>query len=81
MPLDYVEGSKNYWIKASYKGSQAIEPVIKRKNAEYDHDRAQKVSESDFNRRYSKAFTKGLRDHRYASAFSLTADKTYSDDP
>ena len=81
VPTKLIEADTGYWIRTSFKGSSSSDIVMKRKNADYDSVRAKYLSESDFNQRFSKAFSKGLRDHRYASEFRLNNNKRYLDDP
>jgi len=52
---------------------------LKRKKSEKNNDEL--YNNSDFKRRYQKSFSKGLRDHRYASTFTLNDSGMYDDDP
>ena len=79
MPVAALGTEENYYIRTSYKGSTGTDTVLKRKKAEYDSDND--YQSSDFKKRYGKAFSKGLKDHRYASSFAINSDGHYVDDP
>ena len=79
MPVHALGVDENYYIRTSYKGSTGTDTVLKRKKADYDS--ANGYQSSDFNKRYSKSFSKGLKDHRYASTFAINSDGFYMDDP
>ena len=57
VPLDKLQASTDYWIKASFSGGYAIEVIMKRKAISYELSQ-----NSDFIKRYSGL---ELRDHRY----------------
>ena len=52
--------------------------MLKRKKIKYDDET---YESSDFNKRYKKAFSRGLRDHRDSSEFTLNEFQAYKDDP
>ena len=78
MPVESLESDTSYYIRTSYKGSTGTDTILKRKKADYD---SALYEGSDFKNRYTRAFSKGLRDHRYASTFTLNDAKMYADDP
>ena len=79
MPVDSLESNQSYYIRTSYQGATGTDTILKRKKADYDSDTL--YGNSDFKRRYTKSFSKGLRDHQYASTFTLNDSGRYSDDP
>ena len=64
VPVDSLEAGTGYNIKKSFTPASATDTIIKRKKVEYDFDN--EYESSDFNRRYSKAFSRGLAGHRWA---------------
>lgn len=79
VPVDSLTSDESYYIRTSYKGASGTDTVLKRKKADYDSDA--EYNSSDFKQRYNKSFSKGLRDHRYASTFTLNSSGQYNDDP
>ena len=78
VPLDKLQTSTDYWIKASFSGGYAIEVIMKRKSVQFDK-LTHPSANSDYAKRYGGGL--GLRDHRYPSHFKLNHNKKYEDDP
>ena len=78
IPVDSLEADTAYNIKKSFTAASATDTIIKRKKVEYDFDT--EYESSDFNRRYSKAFSRGLAHHRWSSEFKINSDGKYTDD-
>ena len=79
IPVDSIEADTTYAIKKSFIAASATDTIIKRKKLEVDIDA--QFEDSDFNKRYSKAFSMGLAHHRWSSEFTLSTNGQYKDDP
>ena len=83
MPLDNLAANDSYYVKTSFNGPESIDIFLKRKKLVIDE--AALYENSNFNQRYKRSFSKGLRDHvdqngAPYSVFTLNEDKVYSDD-
>ena len=83
VPLESLEPNDSYYIKTSFVGAQSIDIFLKRKKLALDENAL--YENSNFNRRYKRSFSNGLRDHvdqngaPYA-VFKLNENKAYEDD-
>ena len=83
VPLDSLEPNDSYYIKTSFVGAESIDIFLKRKKIALDE--ATLYENSNFNQRYKRSFSKGLRDHvdqngAPYSIFTLNEAKAYTDD-
>ena len=64
VPVESLTADCDYLIRASYKGATSSDVAIKRKIKTIDADSDELVENSFYSKKYSKAFSKGLRDFR-----------------